>query len=84
LNAPHERRASPVLAWLVRQATSRPRAVIGAWLVLAALAGVGTARLEFDPTTESILLQQGEPWRFYRESLAWYGGDEILVVALES
>jgi len=73
-----------MLGWLVRQSTDRPRAVIGAWLVLCALAGVGAARLEFDPTTESILAQEGSAWRFYRESLDQYGGDEILVVALES
>jgi predicted RND superfamily exporter protein len=79
-----DRRASPVLAWLARQATFRPRAVIGAWLVLCAIAAVGAARLEFDPTTESILAQEGSAWRFYQESLDQYGGDEILVVALES
>ena len=81
---PHRAHASPVLGWLVRIATSHPRAVIGAWLLLLVLAGVGGARLEFDPTTESILSQEGDAWRFYRESLASYGGDEILVVALES
>jgi predicted RND superfamily exporter protein len=58
--------------------------VIGAWLLLVALAAAGGARLEFDPTTESILSQEGDAWRFYRESLASYGGDEILVIALES
>ena len=73
-----------MLGWLVRQTTDRPRAVIGAWLVLCALAGVGAARLEYDPTTESILAQEGSAWRFYRESLDQYGGDEILVIALES
>ncbi|MGH7338822.1 MAG: MMPL family transporter, partial [Myxococcota bacterium] len=73
-----------MLGWLVRQATFRPRAVIGAWVLLAALAGAGIAELEFDPTTESILSQEGDAWRFYRESLATYGGDEILVIALES
>ncbi len=73
-----------MLGWLVRQSTERPRAVIGAWLLLGALAGAGAARLEFDPTTESILSQDGDAWRFYRESLASYGGDEILVIALES
>src|SRR5262249_4777492 len=77
-------RASPVLGWLVRVSTERPRAVIGAWLALAALACAGTAALEFDPTTESILSQEGPAWQFYRESLASYGGDEVLVVALES
>jgi hypothetical protein len=79
-----DHRASPVLAWLVWASTERPRAVIGAWLLLCALAGVGISVLEFDPTTESILSQEGDAWRFYRESLATYGGDEILVVALES
>src|SRR5262249_41188133 len=71
-------RASPVLGWLVRVSTERPRAVIGAWLALAALACAGTAALEFDPTTESILSQEGPAWQFYRESLASYGGDEVL------
>ncbi len=78
------RRASPVLGWLVQIATSRPRAVVGAWLLLCALAGAGTAKLEFDPTTESILAQESAAWRFYRESVDQYGGDEILVVAFES
>jgi hypothetical protein len=73
-----------VLGWLVRQSTEHPRAVIGAWLLLVVLAGAGVAGLEFDPTTESILSQEGDAWRFYRESLASYGGDEILVIALES
>jgi hypothetical protein len=79
-----DRRASPVLAWLVWIGIERPRSVIGAWLLLCAIAGVGISVLEFDPTTESILSQEGDAWRFYRESLAAYGGDEILVVALES
>jgi predicted RND superfamily exporter protein len=79
-----ERRASPVLEWLVRTATTRPLAVIGAWVALSALAGAGAARLEFDPTTESILAQEGPAWQIYQDSLAAYGGDEILVVALES
>jgi hypothetical protein len=73
-----------VLGWLVRQSTERPGAVIGAWFVVCLLAGAGAAQLEFDPTTESILAQEGSAWRFYRESLDQYGGDEILVVALES
>jgi predicted RND superfamily exporter protein len=73
-----------VLGWLVGQATSRPRAMIGAWLVLCAIAGIGSTRLEFDPTTESILAEEGPAWHFYRESVDTYGGDEILVVALES
>ena len=84
MNAARVGRASPVLGWLVRQCTEHPRAVIGAWILLVALAGAGVARLEFDPTTESILSQEGDAWRFYRESLASYGGDEILVIALES
>jgi uncharacterized protein len=79
-----DRRASPVLAWLVDQSTRRPRAVIAAWLLLCACAALGIARLEFDPTTESILAQEGRAWRFYQESVAQYGGDEILVVALEA
>ena len=73
-----------MFGWLVRQSTERPRAVIGAWLVLCTLASAGIAELEFDPTTESILSQEGPAWRFYRDSVAAYGGDEILVVALES
>jgi predicted RND superfamily exporter protein len=52
--------------------------------MLCALASAGIAELEFDPTTESILSQEGPAWRFYRDSVAAYGGDEILVVALES
>ena len=78
------RRASPVLVWLVRTSTRRPRSVLGAWLILCAIAAAGIARLEFDPTTESILAQEGSAWRFYQKSLSEYGGDEILVVALES
>ena len=79
------RRASPVLAWLVRASTRRPRAVIGAWLAARARSrALGSRGSSSIPTTESILAQEGDAWRFYRESLAAYGGDEILVVALES
>ncbi len=73
-----------MLGWLVRQSTERARTVLGAWLFLCALASAGIAQLEFDPTTESILAQEGPAWSFYRDSIAMYGGDEILVVALES
>src|SRR4030095_15993978 len=66
LNAAQAGHASPVLGWLVRQAPSRPRAAIRARRLLVGLAGAGGAQLEFDPTTESILSQEGEPWRFYR------------------
>ncbi len=74
----------PRHSWLVRPSLRRPRATLALWLALCAAASAGIARLEFDPTTESILHQQGPAWSFYQSSVERFGGDEILVVALES
>jgi uncharacterized protein len=74
----------PFLAWLVRGSVHRPRTVLACWLGASLLAAAGMTHLEFDPSTASILVQEGADWQFYQQSLADYGGDEVLVVALES
>jgi len=78
------RPTGPFLSWLVRASVHRPRATLAVWLGVCLLAGLGTTRLAFDPSTASMLFQEGDDWRFYQESLADYGGDEVLVVALRS
>ena len=37
-----------------------------------------------DTSTDAILDREGEPWHFYKESLDYFGGDELLVVAIST
>ena len=68
---------------LVRSSIRHPRAVFTAWLAIAALAGAGIARLEIDTATSSFLDRSDPAWHFYQESLARYGGDEFVTIAVE-
>ena len=68
----------------VRFAMARPGVVLGAWLLAAGLAGVGVARLEFATAPSSFLDRLSPEWSFYQESLDRFGGDEVLVLALEA
>jgi predicted RND superfamily exporter protein len=54
------------------------------WLVLLVLASFGAIRLRVDTSTDSVLDQDAAQWAFYKESLATFGGDEILVAAIEA
>ena len=76
---------SSVPAWLERAALGslrRPARALGAWLALAVLAGFGLASLEVETSTDSVLDRSGDSWQQYRESVARFGGDEVVVTAL--
>ena len=62
---------------------ARPRAVLFFWLAMAVLAGPGLLQLRVDTSTDSVLDRQHPAWQVYQASQADFGGDEIIVVALE-
>ncbi len=47
------------------------------------VAGLGVVELDFDTTTESVLDRIGPAWSFYERSVADFGGDEVVVLAIE-
>ena len=48
------------------------------------VATVGVLHLDVDTSTNSILDRHGEGWKTYQESLARFGGDEMITVALHA
>lgn len=60
-----------------------PLGVFAAWLLLAAVALPGVMRLHVDTSTKSVLQHGDEAWDYYQRSLELFGGDEVVVVALE-
>jgi len=69
---------------LVRFAVERGGLVLGVWALLAVLAALGVARLEFATAPSSFLDRLSPEWGFYQGSLERFGGDEVVVVALEA
>jgi len=72
--------------WLERFARTsirRPRLVLLAWCALVGTSGLGIVRLEVDNATASFLDRTDPAWQVYQGSLQQFGGDEILVVAIE-
>lgn len=74
---------SPILRGLLRLSLRYPRTVLLAWVALALLATLGVRSLEFDTTASSLLNRSDPAWQHYRASLDLFGGDEILVAAVE-
>jgi len=72
------------LAALLRFSIERPRTTLGVWLLIAAVAIAGVSQLRFDTTTASVLDRSDSRWSFYERSMGLFGGDEVLVVALEA
>lgn len=61
-----------------------PRVAIGAWVVLAATAGIIAAMtLRVDTGTTSFLDRSGPEWAIYQGALRRFGGDEYIAVSLE-
>lgn len=71
-------------ARFVRFAIERSGFVLLAWALLAVVAGAGVARLEFATAPSSFLDRLSPEWNFYQGSLDRFGGDEIVVIALEA
>jgi hypothetical protein len=67
----------------VRAAVRQPRRTLLVWALVLFVACIGLARLRVDTTTDSVLDRSAEPWAFYQASQERFGGDEIVVVALE-
>ncbi len=74
---------APLLASLCGFCLGRPRAVIGAWLLLAGLAAPGVLRIQIETSTDTVLDRRDPAWAFYRSSVERFGSDEIVVIALE-
>jgi len=62
----------------------RPRATLAFWAALALLALPGLMKLEVDTSTDSVLDRRHPAWQIYQRSQDDFGGDEIIVVALEA
>jgi len=77
-----ERAVPDRAARFVRFTAAHAGLVLAAWALLTAVAGVGVARLEFATAPSSFLDRLSPEWAFYQESLARFGGDEVVVVAL--
>lgn len=69
---------------MVRLGILRPRAVIAIWVLAAALALPGILLLEVETSTDEVLDTRSEPWSFYKRSQEIFGGDELVVLTLES
>jgi predicted RND superfamily exporter protein len=52
-------------------------------MLIAAIAGLGVVKLEVDTGTSTFLDRSDPAWATYQKSLREYGGDEVVVVALE-
>lgn len=61
-----------------------PARVFFFWLALIVLAVPGVRILAIETSTDSLLDHDSEPWLFYEQSKAIFGGDELIVVALSS
>ncbi len=53
------------------------------WGLISAVAALGVVRLEIDNATASFLDRSDSAWQVYQQSLVEFGGDEILVIAIE-
>ena len=71
--------------WLVRTAIRRPFPTLVAWFLFLVACGFGIRLVEVDTSTNSVL-DRSDPvaWPFYQKSLELFGGDEVVVVALEA
>lgn len=61
-----------------------PVAWLSFWLAAVLACAAAGLNVSVDTSTDAILDRDAEPWRFYEESLEYFGGDELLVVAISS
>ncbi len=73
---------SAFLRAIVGGSLRSPRSTLFAWSCFLLVAAIGLARLEIDTSTASFLDRTAAEWRTYQDSVATFGGDEFLVVAL--
>lgn len=72
-----------LLRGAIRFSLSRPGLVLAAWAAAALLGIPGILQLRFETTARSFLDRTGPAWARYEVSLDRFGGDEVIVVALE-
>lgn len=69
---------------LVRLGVARPRAVLAFWAAVCIACAPALLRIKIEASAESVLDKAAPAWGTYQRSLELFGGDEIVVVALES
>jgi predicted RND superfamily exporter protein len=73
---------TPLLIGAVRLSLAHPTRIFALWALVVAVSGLGLARLEIDTSTASFLDRSDPAWATYQQSVARFGGDEFVVVAL--
>jgi len=68
---------------VVRLGIRWPRTVLLVWAVVCALAVPGLVHLTVEISTQSVLDRAGVAWGRYQQSQEVFGGDEVIVVAVE-
>ena len=79
-----ERRRLDLPRLAVASAYDSPVAWLSFWLAAIFACAAAGLNVSVDTSTDAILDRDAEPWRFYEESLEYFGGDELLVVAISS
>jgi predicted RND superfamily exporter protein len=74
---------SPTLRWVVATSVRWPWRVLAVWASVACVASLGVARVEFETTGESLLDKSDPAWAYYQDSVDRFGGDKIIVLAVE-
>ncbi len=69
---------------LIEVSVRNPRSAVGVWAAILLAVSPGLWMLTVDTSTDSVLDRSGESWAFYERSQDMFGGDEIIVVALNS
>jgi len=73
-----------LLQLAVRSSLARPWLIIAAWIAVAVIGIPGLLQQRFETTARSFLDRSGPAWTRYEASLDQFGGDEVIVVAMES
>ena len=83
MSVPVSTTTRPWLRAAIRFCVEQPRFALLGWFIAICMATAGLTVLDFDTTTESVLDRNDPAWSFYQESLRRFGGDQVLVVAVE-
>jgi predicted RND superfamily exporter protein len=74
---------SPILRRLIDLSARWPRRVVAVWAALLLVTAPGLLELRFETTASSLLNRVGPDWERYQQSIDEFGGDEVIVVAVE-
>lgn len=69
---------------LARHSVASPRSVFAIWAVVCVASIPAVLEVSIETSTESVLDKRSEAWTFYQRSLDLFGGDEIVVLAVEN